>query len=159
HLLHAVRVCALTRGLTFNVTLPTKKYQKDDHVRAYYDRVIQEVQSIPGIESAGCVTSLPSGWSGNGTEYTAGGPPPASASERPSAISQIVTPDFFRTLRVPLLHGRLFTDADESGAAPIVVISESSARVNWRGQVPLGKHIKLGALDGNEPDRTVVGVV
>ena len=148
-----------TRVLTFHVTLPTEKYQKDDHVRAYYDRVIQEVQSIPGIESAGCVTSLPSGWSWNWTEYTAEGRPPASASERRSAISQIVTPDFFRTLRVPLLHGRLFTDADESGAAPTVVISESMARVNWPGQDPLGKHIKLGALDGNEPERTVVGVV
>jgi len=148
-----------TRVLTFHVTLPAEKYQKDDQVRVYYDRVIQEVQSLPGIESAGCVTSLPSGWSWNWTEYTAEGRPPMSASERPSAISQIVTPDFFRTLRVPLLQGRLLTAADKNGAAPAVVISESMARINWPGQDPLGKHIKLGAVDGTEPERTVVGVV
>jgi putative ABC transport system permease protein len=148
-----------TRVLTFHVALPAEKYQKDDQVRAYYDRVIQEVQSLPGIESAGCVTSLPSGWSWNWTEYTAEGRPPASASERPSAISQFVTPDFFRTLRIPLLKGRLLTAADKNGAAPTVVISESMARVNWPDQNPLGKHIKLGAVDGSEPERTVVGVV
>jgi putative ABC transport system permease protein len=148
-----------TRVLTFHVTLPEEKYRKDDQVRAYYDRVIQQVQSLPGVESAGCLTSLPSGWSWNWTEYTAEGRPPTSASERPSAISQIVTPDFFRTLRVPLLHGRLLTVADKQGALPVVVISERMARDNWPGQDPLGKHLKLGRADGAEPERTVVGVV
>jgi len=148
-----------TRVLTFHIALPGEKYQKDDQIRAYYDRVMQEVQSLPGVESAGCVTSLPSGWNWNWTEYTAEGRPPTSASERPSAISQIVTPDFFRTLRVPLLQGRLLTAADKQGALPIVVISERMAHDNWPGQNPLGKHLKLGRADGVEPDRTIVGVV
>jgi putative ABC transport system permease protein len=148
-----------TRVLTFHIALPGEKYQKDDQIRAYYDRVMQEVQSLPGVESAGCVTSLPSGWNWNWTEYTAEGRPPTSASERPSAISQIVTPDFFRTLRVPLLQGRLLTAADKQGALPIVVISERMAHDNWPGQNPLGKHLKLGRADGVEPERTIVGVV
>jgi putative ABC transport system permease protein len=147
------------RVLTFHITLPEEKYQKDDQVRGYYDRVLQEVRSLPGVESAGCVTSLPSGWSWNWTEYTAEGRPPTSASERPSAVSQIVTPDFFRTLRVPLLQGRLFSAQDAAGAPPVVVISAAMARDNWSGQNPLGKHLKLGRADGPEPERTVVGVV
>jgi putative ABC transport system permease protein len=148
-----------TRVLTFHVTLPEEKYRKQEQIRAYYDRVLQEMQSLPGVESAGCVTSLPSGWSWNWTEYTAEGRPPTSASERPSAISQIVTPDFFRTLRVPLLQGRLLTATDKQGALPVVVISERMARDNWPGQNPLGKHVKLGRADGSEPERTIVGVV
>ncbi|HWZ81290.1 MAG TPA: ABC transporter permease [Terriglobales bacterium] len=148
-----------TRVLTFHIALPGEKYQNDDQLRAYYERVIQEVRSLPGVESAACVTSLPAGWSWNWTEYTAEGRPPTSASERPSAISQIVTPDFFGTLRVPLLQGRLLTAADKQGALPVVVISERMARDNWPGQNPLGKHLKLGRADGNEPQRTVVGVM
>ncbi len=148
-----------TRVLTFHIALPAEKYQKDDQIRAYYDRVLREMQSLPGVESVGCVTSLPSGWSWNWTEYTAEGRPPTSASERPSAISQVVTPDFFRTLRVPLVQGRLITAADREGALPVVVISERMARDNWPGQSPLGKHLKLGRADGAEPERTIVGVV
>lgn len=147
-----------TRVLTFHVTL-SEKYEKEDQVRAYFDRVVQEVQSLPGVESAACVTSLPSGWSFNWTEYTAEGRTPTSASDRPSAISQMVTPEFFRTLRVPLLQGRFLTAADKKGSLPVVVISDSMARTNWPGQNPLGKHLKLGRTDGPEPDRMVVGVV
>ncbi len=148
-----------THVLTFHIALPEEKYQKQEQIRAYYDRVLQEIQSLPGVESAGCVTSLPSGWSWNWTEYTAEGRPPTSASERPSAISQIVTPDFFRTLRVPLVEGRLLTASDKQGAVPVAVISERMARDNWPGQNPLGKHLKLGRADGAEPERTIVGVV
>jgi putative ABC transport system permease protein len=147
------------RVLTFHITLPDERYPKGNQVSAYYDHVIQEIQALPGVESAACVTSLPSGWSWNWTEYTAEGRPPTSASERPSAISQVVTPDFFRTLRVPLLQGRLFTPADKQGAVPVVLIGETMARVNWPGQNSLGKHIKLGRADGTEPERVVVGVV
>src|SRR6266550_2058441 len=148
-----------THVLTFHIALPEEKYQKQEQIRAYYDRVLQEIQSLPGVESAGCVTSLPSGWSWNWTEYTAEGRPPTSASERPSAISQIVTPDFFRTLRVPLVEGRLLTASDKQGAVPVAVISERMARDNWPGQNPLAKHLKLGRADGAEPERTIVGVV
>src|SRR5258706_2651239 len=148
-----------TRVLTFHIALPAEKYQKDDQIRAYYDRVLREMQSLPGVESVGCATSLPSGWSWNWPGYTAEGRPPTSASERPSAISQVVTPDFFRTLRVPLVQGRLITAADREGALPVVVISERMARDNWPGQSPLGKHLKLGRADGAEPERTIVGVV
>ena len=148
-----------TRVLTFRVTLPEEKYQKPEQIRAYYDRVLLEMQSLPGVESVGCVTSLPSGWSWNWTEYSAEGRPPTSSSERPSAISQIVTPDFFRTLRVPLVEGRLLSASDREGAVPVVVISERMARDNWPAQNPLGKHLKLGRADGPEPERTIVGVV
>jgi hypothetical protein len=139
--------------------VPGDNYQKDDQVRAYYDHVIQELQSLPGVESVACVTSLPSGWSWNWTEYTAEGRPPSSASERPSAISQIVTPDFFRTLRIPLVQGRFVAASDKQGSLPVVVISESMARINWPGQNPLGKHITLGHAGGGFPERMVVGVV
>ncbi len=145
--------------LTFHVALPAEKYRTADEIRGYYDRVIQEMRSLPGVESASCATSLPSGWSWNWTEYAAEDHPPTSASERPSAISQIVSPDFFQILRVPLLQGRLLSAQDGPDAPPVIVISAAMARSVWPGQNPLGKHIKLGRLEGKEALRTVVGVV
>ena len=148
-----------THVLTFRVALPEEKYQTKAQVRNYYDRVVRQLQSLPGVSSAACATSLPSGWSWNVTEYTAEGQPPASPGESPSTISQIVSPDFFATLRVPLLKGRLISAQDGPDAPPVAVVTESMARDNWPRQDPIGKHLKLGPRTGPEPERQIVGVV
>jgi putative ABC transport system permease protein len=148
-----------THVLTFRVALPEGKYQNNDQILGYYDRVLRELQAMPGVRSAACATSLPSGWSWNWAEYSAEGAPPAPPGETPTTVSQIVTPDFFATLRVPLLKGRALTAEDARNAAPVAVISENMARRAWPGQDPMGKHIKLGQRGGDEPERLIVGVV
>ena len=145
--------------LTFHVALPAEKYQKKDEILSYYDRVLGQIQSLPSVDSVACVTSLPSGWSWNWTEYTAEGRPPASRGEVPSTVSQIVTPDFWASLRVPLVRGRFISRTDGPDAPPVAVISESMANANWPGQDPIGKHVKLGRPESSEPERRVVGVV
>src|SRR5208337_4690239 len=148
-----------THVLTFHVALPEEKYQTKAQVRNYYDRVMRQIQSLPGVSSVACVTSVPSGWTWNWTEYSAEGQPPASPGEMPSTVSQTVTPDFFGTLRVPLLKGRFISAQDGPDAPPVAVVSETMARYNWPGQDPIGKHLKLGAREGPEPERQIVGVV
>jgi putative ABC transport system permease protein len=148
-----------TNVLTFHLVLPEEKYQTKDQVLGYYNRVIQQLRSLPSVDSVACVTSLPSGWSWNWTEYTAEGRPLASAGEVPSTISQIVTPDFFAALRVQLIKGRYLSPLDGPDAPPVAVISESMARANWPDQDPIGKHVKLGNMQSSEPERRVVGVV
>jgi putative ABC transport system permease protein len=148
-----------THVLTLHVAVPGEKYQTKAQIRNYYDRVIRQIHSVPGVSSVACVTSLPSGWAWNWTEYSAEGQPPASPGEAPSTISQIVTPDFFATLRVPLLKGRFISAQDGPDTPPVAVISESMARDNWPGQDPIGKHVKLGPRSGPEPERLIVGVV
>jgi len=148
-----------THVLTFHVALPDEKYRKPDQIRIYYDQALRQIRSLPTVESAACVTSLPSGWSWNWTEYTPEGRPPAAPGETPTAISQIVTPDFFASLRVPLRKGRFISAEDGPDRPPVVVISESMARDNWPGQDPIGKHLKFGQSEAHEPTRTVVGVI
>jgi putative ABC transport system permease protein len=149
-----------TNVLTFHVALPAEKYQRNDQLLTYYDRVIRELRTLPGVESVACVTSLPSSWSGaNWTQYSAEGRPPASPSELPSALSQIATPDYLTALRVPLLKGRFLSTQDGPDAPPVVVISAKLARDTWPGQDPIGKHIKLGRPEGSDPWREIVGVV
>ncbi|MBZ5654976.1 MAG: ABC transporter permease [Acidobacteriia bacterium] len=148
-----------THMLTFHVALPEEKYQRKDQILTYYDRVVRELRALPGVESVACVTSLPSSWSYNWTEYSAEGRPPTSPSEMPSTLSQIATPDFFTALHVPLLKGRFLSTQDGPDAPPVAVISESMARDNWPGQDPIGKHVRLGGSEQSEPQREIVGVV
>jgi len=145
--------------LTFHVALPEAKYRDKGRVGGYYDRVLRDIAALPGVESAACVTSLPSGWSWNWVEYAAEGRPPAGPGENPSAISQVVTPGFFATLHVPLRRGRFLSEQDEHDAPAVAVVSEEMAHQNWPGQDPLGKHIQLGHPGTSGALRTIVGIV
>ena len=145
--------------LTFHTVLSKEKYPDKDRIRGYYERALRNLQALPGVESAACLTSVPSGWTWNWMEFTAEGAPPPPPGEKPSAISQIVSPEFFSALRIPLRQGRLLSDQDSASAPPVAVVSESMARQAWPGQNPLGKHIRMGKPDAGEPFRTVVGIV
>jgi len=148
-----------TRVLTFSVALPEIKYQNNDQILGYYDRVVHDLQGIPAVQSVACVTSIPSSWYWNWTEYKAEGAPPVAAGEVPSTASQVITPDFFATLRIPLLRGRVFSAEDSRTSLPVAIINETMARRNWPHEDPLGKHIKLGPAGSHEPERQIVGVV
>jgi putative ABC transport system permease protein len=145
--------------LTFHIALPQGNYSDSNRIRNYYQQLIQRLRSTPGVRSAACVSSLPSTWSWNQAEYQAEDQPPAPPGEMRTAISQSVSPDFFKTLGVPLLRGRLFSADDAATTTPAVVISHSLADFIWPGQDPIGKHLRLGTKDSKEPWRTVVGVV
>jgi putative ABC transport system permease protein len=145
--------------LTFHISLPHTKYGDDNRIRSYYDQLLLRLQSTPGVQTAACVTSLPSTWSWNQAEYQAEGQPPPSLGEMRTTIAQSASPDFFKTLRVPLLRGRLLSLEDGATTVPVAVISHSMAGAVWPGQDPIGKHLRLGAKDSKEPWRTVVGVV
>jgi putative ABC transport system permease protein len=145
--------------LTFHVTLPEEKYRDKDRVRSYYNQALSKIEGLPGVESAACVTSLPSGWVWNWTPFEIEGKPPVTPGEAPSAIQQVTTSGFFSTLHVPLREGRPLAEQDGKDAAPVAVISESMARQNWPGQNPLGKHVRMGQPENPGQWRTVVGVV
>ncbi len=145
--------------LTFRVVLPDGKYQTNDQILGYYDRVLSNLQSMPGVKSAAAVTSVPSSWSWNWTVYEAEGAPPVKPSEMPTTISQIVTPDFFATLRVPIMDGRFLTTQDARDSVPVTVISATLARRAFPNQDPIGKHLTFGGSDRHEPARLIVGIV
>ncbi len=147
------------RVLTLRITLPESKYRDSNQVRGFYDRVVNALQALPGVEAAGTASSLPSGWGWNRTRYRGEGQPPAGPGEMRLAISQSVSPGFFPALRLPLLSGRVLTALDGPDAPPVAVISESLARHVWPDETPLGKRIKLDEETGKEPWRVIVGVV
>jgi len=143
--------------LTFHVALAESKYPSPAGIREFYDQLLARLQALPGAQSAAAVTSLPASWSWDNTTYRAEGQPPAAPGELRTAMSQTVTPDYLRTLRVPLISGRSFTTGDGPDAPPVAMISERLARRIWPNQDAVGKRIQLGGEQ--YPWRTIVGVV
>src|SRR5271169_3940061 len=148
-----------THVLSFHVSLPKTKYRDISRIKEFYEQAVQKLQALPGVESAALVTVVPSSWDWNSTEYSGEGQPPAAPGELRTAESQFVSPDYFHTLRIPLMKGRFLSVQDGTETQPVVVISQNLARHIWSDAEPVGKHIKLGRADGDEPWRTVVGVV
>jgi len=148
-----------THVLTLHVSLPEAKYHTADAILGYYGRARQSLQSIPGVRSAAVVFSLPSSWSWTWAEYRAEGMAPPAPGEVRYTVQQIATPDFFSTLRIPLIEGRFLSAEDTRDSAPVAVISASMARQVWPHENPIGKHLQLGAPEKREPERRIVGVV
>lgn len=143
--------------LTMNITLPRQKYSQPEQVIAFHRQLLEQVEAVPGVVNAGTITALPYGGSTNGFGYTIDSP--VAGDQAVSIVSQQASPEFFRTLGVPLLIGREFSDRDIDGAMAVVIISDSLAKRYWPDQNPLGRRIKWGNKDFGSPWMTVVGVV
>lgn len=159
HLLNAYPGFDRNHVLTFRVSLSESDYRDPGQMRGFYDRALQRLRTLPGVNSAALVTSVPSSWSWNYTEYRGDNQPPPAPGELRTAVSQVVSPEFFSTLRIPLRAGRLLTAQDGPSAPPIALVSESLSRRVWPEGDAVGRRIHLGGPESKEPWRTVVGVV
>lgn len=147
--------------LTMRISLDGPRY-KDPQVQInFFGNLLARVQSLPEVQNASVSVSLPLiDWDGMGfvTEKN----PNVPLSYQPDGNYQTISPDFFRTLKIPLLRGRNFSDADRQGGMPVAIINEVSAREFWPGENPLGTRIKIGSegsKDRDAPWRTIVGIV
>jgi putative ABC transport system permease protein len=145
--------------LTMRTTLTDSKYPEKHQKAAFYKQVIEKVASLPEVRSASAVSSIPTGGSWNTVEFTIEGQPPPPPGHPLLANFQIVGPDYFQTMQIPLVKGRAFSEGDGQQAPRVAVISESMARRYWPDEDPLGKRIKTGPPDSKEDWATVVGVV
>jgi putative ABC transport system permease protein len=143
--------------LTMSVSVPANKFATPSAQVAFFERVLQQVRTTPGVESAGAIDDLPMGNGGSHQPVAIEGQPVVSMADQPEVDVRLVSPGYLRTMRVPLLRGRDLTDSDVAGRTPTVLISESMARRFWPNENPLGKHLTLTFY----PDavREIVGVV
>jgi predicted permease len=132
---------------------------REDFARAMatYRDMLSDVRSIPGVISAGAVTSLPTAVRSNGGYWIQGGPgPEVLGMQSPQALFTVSTPDYFRTLQVPLARGRDFNDGDGEAAPKVAIINEQLAKDAFPGVDPIGRSIRCG-LDSLDP-MTIVGI-
>jgi putative ABC transport system permease protein len=145
--------------LTLRTVLPLSKYKDLAKRTDFYQRVIELVEHLPGVVSAGYTTSVPLGWKGGTSGFS-----PEGRSDPPSGLSfdanhRQVSADYLTTMNIPLLAGRYFTEQDNERTAPVVIINETMARQYWPGERALGHRIKLGAPTDDKPWLEVVGIV
>ena len=146
--------------LTMEVALPSAKYPLGTIAPArFYRELLQHIDALPGVQQAGAVSILPLGANfdtvGVQPEGFSYGPGQAPYPER-----YIVTPGYLHAMRVRLLRGRLFSDADDEKAPLAVLVSQTAAQRWWPNQDPIGRGLKVPGFDpGPQPSRTVVGVV
>ncbi|MGH9200220.1 MAG: ABC transporter permease [Vicinamibacterales bacterium] len=133
---------------------------RDEYPRAIavYRTLLAQLRGLPGVASAGAVTSLPTLIRSNGGYWIEGGPgPEVLGMKSPQALFTVVTPDYFRTLQVPIVRGRDFNEGDVADAPRVAVINEQLAKDAFTGVDPIGRTIRSG-LDSLEP-MTIVGIV
>jgi putative ABC transport system permease protein len=146
--------------LRIEISLPQKMYADKVKVTNFYEQVLRGTASLSSVQHASLVTNPPaSNVDSETTSFTIEGRAALKASEVPSADLQIASPDFFATLKISSIVGRAFSDADNTDAARVAVISRGMANRFWPKGDALGHRIKLGAQDSTEPWLTVVGVV
>ena len=124
---------------------------------AFFDQVLQRVQALPGVESAGIVSQLPLGGNLDMYGVHVEGKSLANPEEDPSADRYSITPGYLRAMHIPLLGGREFDQRDAQTSPMVALVNESMARQFWPGEDPVGKRFRMGDTKG--PWKTVVGVV
>lgn len=150
---------AIKNLLVMRLSLPKAQYSKPELVTAFYEQLSARVENLPGVQSAGATSVLPLSGSNTRINFSILGRPPLSPSEKPVTQYRMTSPDYFRTMSIPILSGRDFTNRDTLHSQPVAIINDSFARRYWPDESPTGAHIRID--DNNHAPREVeiIGVV
>jgi putative ABC transport system permease protein len=144
--------------LTMQVSLPGTRYPIERQV-AFQQELLTTIRALPGVASAAAASGLPViGAPRAGTSFHRLSTPVVSGSQRPSATIRVVTPEYFRTLRIPILRGREFTHADDANPVPGFIVNQAFVD-RYLGNVdPLGESLMVSMQD-EDPYAPIIGVV
>ena len=145
--------------LTLRMSLPVSGYRELPRVRAFYQQILQKIESIPGVVSAGGVTGLPLVSGSPRGPFVIEGRPISPGEVSPNSDRKVTTSNYLQTMGVPLIRGRYFTDQDNAEASGVVIIDDSFARLYWPDEDPIGKRISFEGGPGTPRWREIVGVV
>lgn len=147
-----------SNAVTMGISLPAYKYASPVQQAEFYRTVLQRMEAIPGLKSAGA--------DGGGANvfFQPQGQPPATPGQEPTAALRIISPDFLKAIGTHLISGRTFSDHDNQSAAPVAIISETVARRYWPKFSPIGSHVTIlarvysGEHSGTSRSLQIVGV-
>lgn len=142
------------RVLSARVDLPQARYPEPAARQQFFDRLLERARALPGVTGAAAGTTV-LGRSSSSSFSIEGRP---EMIRQPLTID-IITPDFFRVLRVPLRRGRAFSHLDRADGPLVAILNETAARTHWPNEDPIGKRFTFGAPDDDARWRTVVGIV
>ena len=141
---------------TFPISLPPARYGQPTQQAQFYRLLIEKVQSVPQVKAAGVTSHLPLAGAFRMVFFCAQGMACQGLGKDPIIALRQVSPSYFEAMRTPVLRGRVFTEADVDGSAPVAIINQTVASKYWPGQDPIGKHI---ANSRDMIQHEIVGVV
>jgi predicted permease len=143
--------------LTAQLALPATRYPDAAARRAFWSRLVDQVRTLSGVTAVGLTSNVPfNGMVGSGSYSIVGYTPPQGEAQ-PHGRQEIVGGDYFRAMRIPLVAGRLFTDADTGDSMRVVIIDQYLVKRYFADKSPLGQQIRRGGP--TSPPFTIVGVV
>ena len=161
---------------SFSISLPEKKYATEEVRQSFYNRLLENIRALPGVESTAAASGLPLGNNGWQTGFVIDGQPLPPPEQTPLMEACLVTPDYFKAMNIPVLRGRVFNDRDDRShlagrdlsklnedqraAAGVnkIVIDEDFAKRYWPNEDAVGKRVKMGR-DADASILEVIGVV
>jgi predicted permease len=147
--------------LTMDTALTGTSYDRTATIATMSHQAIERLEAIPGVEAAAATSYLPLE-GGLGLGFIIQGRPLTNGPQHGGAAWNYVTPHFFQAFRIPLLRGRTFTERDDAGAPPVVVINEAFAAQFWKTGDPIGQRLIIGSgmgPDFTQPPREIIGIV
>src|SRR5258706_3231165 len=143
--------------LTVWTILSEAKYAPHQRA-AFYEQAWQDIQALPGVKSVGAIDDLPLSGIHGGGPFTIEGHPTESDADAPNAYRCIVSVNYFRTMGIPLIAGREFTERDREGTPTVLMINETAAHRYWPGQNPVGSRLSF-TTSRTQPTWLMVTVV
>jgi len=141
--------------MTASLALPENQYKEAASQIAFYRAVVERLAHEPGVDSAAVTAPLPFTGQPASSSFTIENQVLAPGDPGPHSDLQWVSPEFFSAMRIPLLAGRYFTDLDQNGSQPVVIIDVNLAHEYWPNEDPVGKRLRRGS---RAPWATIVGV-
>jgi len=143
--------------LSFYISLPEFRYKTAAQVNGFYQQAFANIKAIPGVEEVGSIDNPPLTGGNSRNIFAIEGRKYGPAQAPPSGTVSGATPDYFRTMKIPLLAGRYFTEQDTAAAPNVVIIDELLAQRHFAGQNPTGQRMSIGG--DTRRWREIIGVV
>ena len=144
--------------LTFNVVPPETSYADGDSVRRFHREVVERLSAQPGAVAVGATSHLPLSGQNVESRVTPEGWQPPTPGQGAGAGLRGVAGRYFDAIGARVTAGRAFTDADTATSQPVAMVNEEFVRRYWPGQSAVGKRVKQGRIESEDPWKIVVGV-
>jgi putative ABC transport system permease protein len=142
--------------LTLAYRVPRNKYPTAAQQSQFHREVVAKIKASPGVLAATSVRAVPLGGNGNSSEFVLTDRPEPPPADRPRALLNFADPDFFSTMRIPVLEGRAFSQHDQPDGTYVIVVNQTLARRYFNGRDPIGQHLRIPSI---QRTGEIVGVV
>jgi len=142
--------------LTMRLGVAANEFSSEEQQVQFYNQLLQRVRTLPGVQSAAVTDDLPLE-GGSMQPVAVEGQPAVEMAHQPEVSVRLLSPQFMKTMGIPIVRGREVTDADTATSTAVVLVSESMAKQFWPNEDPIGKRLTLTFFP--KQVRQVVGVV